>query len=94
MPLIEKSPVLREMLESRSALDPSGTRHEVHSVIHTHCAEALYQTVLARRPRVAVEVGMAFGFSTLAILTALEEIGEQRRLISIDPWQQASWHYC
>jgi predicted O-methyltransferase YrrM len=82
------------MVESRSAIDPAGARHDVHSTIHVPCAEALYRTVLARRPRVTVEVGMAFGFSTLAILTALEEIGEHGQLISIDPWQQPSWHYC
>lgn len=37
---------------------------------------------------------MAFGFSTLAILTALEEVGEDGHLISIDPWQRLSWFNC
>lgn len=37
---------------------------------------------------------MAFGFSTLAILTALEELGEDGRLISIDPYRAQDWHNC
>ena len=94
MRLLDKSPVLREMVESHSAQDPAGVRHEVHSGIHVRCAEALYQAVLQRRPHLTVEVGMAFGWSTLAILTALEEIGADGRLVSIDPYQKASWHNC
>lgn len=95
MTLLEKSPVLREMVESRGAVDPAGVRHEVDaSAIHLRCAEALYQTVLHRRPRLAVEIGMAFGWSTLAILTALREIGEEGQLVSIDPWQRSSYHNC
>ena len=37
---------------------------------------------------------MAFGFSTLAILTALEELGSEGGLISIDPYQARDWHNC
>ncbi|HEX9053839.1 MAG TPA: hypothetical protein VF830_02950, partial [Gemmatimonadales bacterium] len=40
MTLLDKSPVLREMVESHSAQDPAGVRHQVHSGIHVRCAEA------------------------------------------------------
>jgi len=89
MTLLEKSPVLREMLETGTALDESGTPHKLHSHIPSRFAEALYRTVLARRPSLVVEVGMAMGCSTLAILTALEQAGGNGRLISIDPSQPA-----
>jgi hypothetical protein len=89
MSLLGNSPVLREMLESGTALDESGTPHPLNSHIPGRFAEALYRTVLARRPTLVVEVGMAMGCSTLAILTALEESGADGRLISIDPYQAA-----
>lgn len=34
---------------------------------------------------------MAYGFSTLAILTALEQLGGEGHLISIDPYQTRDW---
>lgn len=89
MSLLDKSTVLREMLQSGTALDDQGVPHELHSHIPARFAEALYRTVMARRPPLVIEVGMAMGCSTLAVLTALEEIGEQGRLISIDPYQPA-----
>lgn len=89
MGLLDRSAVLREMLQSGTTLDERGERQPLHSHIPARFAEALYRTVLARRPGLAVEVGMAMGASTLAILTALDEIGGNGRLISIDPYQAA-----
>jgi len=94
MTLHEKCPVLREILESRTVTDEAGRRHELLYHINPHFAEALYRTVLARRPSLVVETGMANGISTLAILTALEEIGEQGHLISIDPFEATEYKNC
>lgn len=89
MGLLDNNTVLREMLRSGIALDEQGEAHPLHSHIPERFAEALYHTVLARRPELVVEVGMAMGCSTLAILTALQEIGGTGRLLSIDPYQPA-----
>lgn len=67
--------------------DAQGTEHEVNSQIPPAFAAALTRTVEREAPMVAVEVGMAFGFSSLAILAGLPEGGE---LISIDPFHD---HY-
>ena len=75
--LRERCPVLNEMFESRTAPDEAGRPHELLYYVRPHFAEALYRTVLARRPSVVVETGLASGVSTLAILTALEEIWNQ-----------------
>ena len=42
-------------------------------------------------PDCAIEIGMAFGVSSLAILTALEE-NDRKQLISIDPYPQGFDH--
>jgi predicted O-methyltransferase YrrM len=89
MGLLDNSVVLREMLQSGTALDERGERQPLHSHIPERFAEALYRTVLARRPGLVVEVGMAMGCSTLAILAALQAIGGPGRLLSIDPYQSA-----
>jgi hypothetical protein len=38
-----------------------------------------------------VEVGMAYGTSTIAILSALRDNGDKGKLISIDPSQSTDW---
>jgi len=85
------SPVLAEIFERRQVVDDSGRPHALHSAISIEYARALYGAVLAHRPRRVIEIGMAFGISTLAILTALREIGADGRLISIDPRQTSGF---
>jgi predicted O-methyltransferase YrrM len=53
-------------------------------------ARALHRVVRTERPELVLEVGMATGMSTLAILTALEVAGSGG-LISVDPHQSTQW---
>jgi predicted O-methyltransferase YrrM len=92
--LLERCPVLRDMLATRHTTGQFGEKVPVHSNLPPAYAEALYRTVLDKRPAVALEVGMAFGVSSLAILSALDEAGSAGRLISIDPYQTAQWQGC
>jgi hypothetical protein len=69
-----------------------GFNEALHSAgIAPEYATALYRTVLARRPTTVLEVGLAQGAATIAILSALAELGGDRRLISIDPYQSTQW---
>jgi len=92
--LLTQCPVIKEMLIDRSATTLAAERIPVHSDIGTGHAEALYEAVLRERPTTVLEVGMAFGVSSLAILTALRDIGENGRLVSIDPNQTTYWKGC
>lgn len=94
MSLLDKNPVLREILETRTTRTPEGQNVSMDSHIDAKTAEALYRHILAQKPRVAVEVGMANAVSSLSILTALEETGGEGRLISIDPNQSTQWKSC
>lgn len=94
MSLLEKNPVLREMLATTTTRTPAGEVVALGSFLDGTAADALYRHVRASRPKVAVEVGMANAISTLAILTALEENGGEGRLISIDPNQSTQWRDC
>ncbi len=83
-----KNPVLAEILRSDRVRDSSGAEIPLDANnISALYADALYQTILKYAPATVLEIGMAFGISSLAILTALEEIGGDGKLISIDPEQ-------
>ncbi len=92
--VLDRCPVLKEMLESQFALTDEGIQIPIHSNIPLTYAVALYETVLRARPIIALEVGMAFGVSTLAILAALRDGGQPGKLISIDPDQSTDWSGC
>jgi predicted O-methyltransferase YrrM len=92
--LFDANPVVRELFDKRSAVGLHGEAVPMHSDIGPEYADALYRTVLERRPAAVLEVGMAFGVSTLAILTGLEKAGGNGRLISVDPFQTSQWKGC
>jgi predicted O-methyltransferase YrrM len=63
--------------------------------LNAEYAIALYSAVKACRPKTVIEIGMASGTASLAILAALNEIGDGGRLISLDPFQndpKAPWY--
>ena len=94
MSLLEHNPVLREILQTRTTQAPSGEIIPLGSFLDAGSAEALFRRILTQKPRLAVEIGMANGISTLAILTALEKNGGVGQLISIDPNQSTQWRDC
>jgi predicted O-methyltransferase YrrM len=85
------NPVLESMYVLGEAKDVAGNIHSLHSMASVEYANALYRTVRKYQPTIAVEIGMAYGGSTLAILTALAELGGASTLISVDPFQTTEW---
>ncbi|OPZ84657.1 MAG: O-methyltransferase [bacterium ADurb.Bin429] len=83
----EMLPLLEEIYSSRKVYDASG---EAVSVFPTSipCEEgmALYQLVKTAKPDTTLEIGMAYGVSTLFICQALRENGHGRHIV-IDPYQ-------
>lgn len=83
--------VLKQMLREGTAVDQEGKQTKVKNQILRKHAEALFRTILEVRPKHAIEVGMACGAATLAILTALEKNDGEGSLVSIDPYQTTDW---
>jgi predicted O-methyltransferase YrrM len=79
--------LVREIYETKKVRDAGENEIPVWAHITAEHCDALYRTVLQFRPRQCIEIGMSCGLSTLAMLTALREIGEGGNLISIDPYQ-------
>ncbi len=85
--------LLEEIHETSKVTDANGNVIQLHSHLPRPLCVALYQTVLELKPVNVIEVGMAYGISTLAILAALKELGGERKLISIDPAQHSSEYW-
>lgn len=82
------------MLRTGRALDPHGVEFPIEGAISRPLAQALKATIAERKPSVTVEIGMACGVSTLAILSGLDAAGGSGRLLSIDPHQSTQWRGC
>jgi predicted O-methyltransferase YrrM len=89
--LLARSEIMREIIQSGCVTDDTGRVHVEATGIQLSYAEALYEVVCTRRPRLVVEIGMANGISSLAILTALRDSGGEGRLLSVDPYQWTTW---
>src|SRR5437016_5634832 len=89
---LRSRPLLNEILSTRIVTDAAGGRHKLSSETAERFLDALHRTVLDCRPKLVVEIGMAHGIASLAIACALQDAGDDGRLISIDPNQSSDWH--
>ncbi len=80
--------VLAEILATGHALSESGERVRVHSTVTIEIGAWLQDMVrgVAPPPEVTLEVGLAYGLSTLFLCEVLQELGARRHIV-IDPYQ-------
>lgn len=82
------------MLKRQAGISLSGESVPLNSNISMLHAQCLFDLVLREKPKRVLEVGMAFGTSSLAILAALEQNGGEGKLTTIDPVQTKEWKGC
>jgi predicted O-methyltransferase YrrM len=83
-------PLLDEILASAKTELPDGSPTALTSAISREACELVYRMIALCGATSAVEVGMAFCISTLAIADALSQT-PAARLVSIDPHQSTGW---
>jgi predicted O-methyltransferase YrrM len=77
--------VLERVYRDRAVVDSRGRRREIFpTALGPERARYLFELVRARRPARTLEIGFAYGLSTLAIAEALRQNGEGHHLV-IDP---------
>jgi predicted O-methyltransferase YrrM len=81
---ISADAALQCLFDGHSLTGCDGKPVEIRGAITPEFANALTRVVRQHNPQIVIEIGMAFGASTLAILRGL---GPEARLISIDPFQ-------
>jgi len=84
--------VLSRIVETGRTILPTGEEVQVDSHIDASCGALLQRVIKTLGPKVGVEVGLAFGISTLYILEAFKETGGEK-LIGMDPAQHDN-HWC
>jgi predicted O-methyltransferase YrrM len=85
--------VLLSMYRGETQLGTDGERHvlEPDTRVSPYEGMWLYDLCLNVRPRATIEIGMAYGYSTLYFLAALAKYrGGQH--IAIDPCETSMWH--
>lgn len=86
---VRMNPVLAEMLETGLAVSQGGEIHKIRSHIPLEEGRFLEQLVADVKPSVSLEVGLAYGISTLFICKGLETVHNPRHIV-IDPNQLQS----
>src|ERR1700738_611928 len=82
--------VLQSIVSSGSVVTEDGKLRTCDVGIAQEEGEFLQEIIRRQRPQVSVEVGCAYGISSLYICEALREVNAAKHII-IDPWQHASW---
>jgi len=91
------NPILSEIVETGLTVLPDGRRVKAHSGVGPGSGRVLRHAIEVAKPSVGIEVGLAFGLSTLHILDAMQAHGGGR-LIGMDPaqddetWQNGGLH--
>lgn len=86
--------VLKELYASSHVRSRSGKVFPLFPTsIGWHKGVSLYEWIRRSRPRVTLEIGFAFGASTLFMCQALEENGVGHHHV-VDPWQATVWDSC
>lgn len=83
--------ILQDVYATNTVLDAAGKRIPVRENVAAENAEGVYRAVLVERASRVLEIGMANGITSLAVLTALNELGSGGQLVSVDPFQLTDW---
>jgi predicted O-methyltransferase YrrM len=82
--------VLAEILDTGRVVTRDGSTVPLNYNIPVEEGAALQRLIKANKPRVTLEIGFAYGISTLFICEALAEVGGERHIV-IDPLQKDGW---
>ncbi|CAN5719275.1 hypothetical protein BH20ACI3_BH20ACI3_05710 [soil metagenome] len=80
------NPVLERILKTQKVQSADGEIIDLHSQISPAEGEALGDIILQVKPQSSLEVGLAYGISTLFICEALAKVDAERHIV-IDPHQ-------
>lgn len=80
------NPVLEEILRTREVTSDEGERFPLRDEISSDEGMFLQRIIGAIKPRICLEIGLAYGVSTLFICETLRKVGASKHIV-IDPYQ-------
>lgn len=90
---VNKSPRFSPLVqfEKHGKLSVAGRDHDIRAAIDRDEGLMIQRTIETLKPRIYLEVGLAFGISALYAQEALQQIGQDFTHIVIDPYQGEDW---
>ncbi len=85
-------PLLTEIFNSGKVFDEQGRSYDLHSHTRPEQCAFLQKIIKEIKPKRSLEIGLAYGISTLAILEALSSTSNQFHHTIVDPYQSKYWH--
>lgn len=83
--------LINDILKDKIVVDDSGKKHYLHSNIDINEYKFIQNIVEELKPRNSIEIGCAYGISSIAICSAFENNSNQQHVI-IDPYQSTVWN--
>lgn len=80
-----------EILSSRKVEGPNGEQYQLEANIDAGLGELLQQIIAEIRPKHTLEIGLAYGISSLYICEQLQAVGAESHTI-LDPYQERIYH--
>lgn len=90
-PTVSVDALLQEIFATNTVIDGNGIRHVLHSSVGPEKGQFLRNIVANYDIRSALEIGCAFGISSMYISDALRARDDSHHVI-IDPGQSSIWH--
>ena len=84
------NPVLEKILRTGNTTSANGEIIKAHSQISEKEGESLQEIISEVRPKVSLEIGLAYGIASLFICEALAKVQAERHIV-IDPFQREAW---
>lgn len=84
--------ILAEILKNKVVSNFAGETFELHSAIDHEEGTFLQQLIQQYKPQNSVEIGCAYGLSSLYICDTLQKNGGSPKHTIIDPFQKTQWH--
>jgi len=85
------NPVLREILATQQVAHPDGSLLPLHSGVSPMACQIIKAWIRWHRPKRLLEIGLAYGVSSLFIGDAIADLEDTDYQI-IDPLQESLWH--
>jgi predicted O-methyltransferase YrrM len=84
--------LLNQIFSEKKVYDAKGNGYELKAHTSKEQCKFLQDIILDIKPKVGIEVGLAYGISTMAILHAFSQVRNDFKHIVLDPFQ-SDWDY-
>jgi|GEM_PF-657262 predicted O-methyltransferase YrrM len=90
-PTQDTEPYLQKIFSEGMIKDDNGKEYDITISVTVEQGEYIYSLIKKYRPKVSLEIGLAYGISSLYICRGLKEVNGEKHIV-IDPYQKEQFH--